>query len=119
MSARGSQSGSRPSSSGGRVPSSDISSLEFVAGTLPDSLPEPYRSHVKDKSFKKTVKGWSDKIKKAKIKGQPHQSSTAPEQGVVTSIQLLNAAGKKVVDTVHVLYDGTLERAKAYYKNKK
>lgn len=52
-------------------------------------------------------------------RGQPHPSSTAPEQGQVTSIQLLNAAGKKVVETVHVLFDGTLERAKKYYKKKR
>lgn len=61
----------------------------------------------------------SDKIKKAKIKGQPHQSSTAPEQGKVTSIQLLNAAGKKVVETVHILANGMIKKASEYYKEKR
>ncbi|KAK2613299.1 hypothetical protein N8I77_000220 [Diaporthe amygdali] len=121
MSSKGSQAGSRPSSRGGAPAgsSSDVSSLEWQGTTMPDSLPEPFKSTVKSSSFKKTVKGFSANIKKAKIKGQPHQSSTAPEQGQVTSIQLLNSAGKKVIETVHILASGAIKKASEYYKEKK
>jgi hypothetical protein len=37
----------------------------------------------------------------------------------VVSVRLFNAAGKKVVETIHVLYDGTWVAGKEYYKKKR
>ncbi|KAK4233680.1 hypothetical protein C8A03DRAFT_38594 [Achaetomium macrosporum] len=109
---------SRPSSRGGSTP--DVSSLEFDTnnGTNPETLEEPFKSNL-TKKLGKVWKAQFPKAKKALIKGQAHPSSTAPEQGKVVSIRLLDAASKKVVETIHLLASGEWFPGSKYYKEKR
>ncbi|ROV98385.1 hypothetical protein VMCG_07193 [Cytospora schulzeri] len=113
-------SSSRAGSAHGSQQSSDVSSLHYDPKyTQPSQLGEPFKGHLKDKNILKKIKAAGSDIKNARIKGKEHQSSSAPEQGKVVSIQLFNAAWKKVVETVHILSSGTVETNKSYRKSKK
>ncbi|KAK3985838.1 hypothetical protein QBC44DRAFT_361961 [Cladorrhinum sp. PSN332] len=104
--------------------SSDVSTLDFSLGLSPSQLEAPYNDYV----TKDLAKQWKKKYSatKAKIKGQAHPSSSAPEQGKVVSIQLFRPskkAGKefleKVVETIHVLKDGNWITNSDFQKKKK
>ncbi|KAK4232934.1 hypothetical protein C8A03DRAFT_39402 [Achaetomium macrosporum] len=97
----------------------DVSSLEFDAsGTQPSALEEPFKTNLTSK-LGKIWKSKFPKAKKALIKGQAHVSHTAPEQGKVVSVRLFDAAGKKVVETIHLLASGEWFPGKQYYKDKR
>ncbi|ROV94438.1 hypothetical protein VSDG_05883 [Cytospora chrysosperma] len=111
---------SRAGSAHGSQKSSEVSSLNYDPNyTQPSQLGEPFKSFLKDKKILKKIKEAGSEIKNARIKGKEHQSSSAPEQGQVVSIQLFNSAWKKVVETVHILAGGTVETNKNYRKSNK
>ncbi|KAL2024253.1 hypothetical protein VTK56DRAFT_9409 [Thermocarpiscus australiensis] len=132
----GSQAGSRAGSNAGSHSGStpEVSTLEFdrEGGTAPEAIKkEPWGGMVNDKSFGKKLKELVNAIpeddsdficvwvKFARIRGNVHKSSTAPEQGEVLSIQFLNAAKKRVIDTVHILSNKTIMKRSDFRKQKK
>ncbi|KAK4221165.1 hypothetical protein QBC38DRAFT_449392 [Podospora fimiseda] len=104
---------------------SDTSSLDYSLSDIkPEDLPAPYSGYLTKAVGKELKKKY--KATKAKIKGKPHPSSSAPEQGEVVSVQLFRnstKAGKenveKVAETVHIQKDGKFTTNSEYQAEKR
>lgn len=91
---------SRPTSPTGSQHSSVVSNLAYDPEyTQPDEFSETFQYHLKNKTVVREIKNIHPATKNVRIKGKEHPSSSAPEKGHVVSMQLLDAAWKKVVET--------------------